>query len=166
MITIDETNIECSEISNQFQLLKPSKRPKVIAGYKISTLYDFSRLRIKPTQKPVRYRFLSKTFDDVNEWYFVYGVEIPIVTKIQKMFHNSINMNLNIDTYFDFIENHGYTCEDNFLLVRKNVYLLDIKYIDEVSDGQFSNYNELSQIVETGSKFYQTCDEIKIFIIL
>jgi len=168
MISIDETNLECSEESNFYDIYKAGRSPRVLLGYKISTIYDHNRHSISANLNPKRIRVLSKDFDDLNEWYFIYGIEVEPTVDVQHMFHNMIDLKpLDITCYYDHLEMFGLTCDENYLLSRKNIYIIDSRHLATMTDSLYTSYNELKKtMTDNKTNFYQNCDSVKIFLIV
>ena len=104
MITIDETSLECTQETCEYNIHQTGKKPRVVLGYRINTIYDHNRHEIPADLNPVRLRILSKDFDDVNEWYFIYGVDVEPTTTVKHMFHNMIDVHeMNITKYYDYL---------------------------------------------------------------
>ena len=167
MITIDETNIECCKESTQYDLHKCGRNPRLLIGYKIETKYDHDRHKINDQASPVRLRFLSRDFDNVIEWYFIYGIELPVNKKLKQLHHNIVTTdNLTIDKYYDYLELYNFSCETNFLLLRKNLYIIDNQHLPKITN-KYKTYNQLKNILmDPDVVFYQNCDDYKIFLIL
>lgn len=167
MITVDETNIECCKESEQFEVHKTGRKPRLVIGYRIETKYDHDRHKINECHDPIRLKFLSKDFDDVNEWYYIYGMDLPVNKKLTQLHHTIVTYDkLTIDKYYDYLELYGYTCEDNFLLLRKNLYIIDNRHIGSVST-KYKTYKQLVDILKDPDvAFYQNCDDYKIFFLL
>lgn len=167
MITVDETSIECCIESNQFTVHKSGRSPRLVIGYRIETKYDHDRHRIDNSVNPIRLKFLSKDFDNVNEWYYVYGVELDVNKKLQQLHHTIVTTDeLTIDKYYDYLELYDYSCEDNFLLLRKNLYIIDNEHMSKVTT-KFKSRKQLEKILKSPEvMFYQNCDDYKIFLIL
>ena len=168
MITIDETNLECSRESELYKIHKTGRSPRVLLGYKISTIYDHHRHSIPSVLNPKRVRILSKDFDDLNEWYFIYGIEVEPIVDIQHMFHNMLDIKpLDITNYYDHLEMFGFTCDENYLLSRKNIYIIDSRHLATMTNSLYTNCNELKKLMTNKkTNFYQNCDSVKIFLII
>jgi len=168
MITIDDTELDCIPERDEYTLHKTGRKPKVVIGYKLETKYDHERHHISESVDPQRIRFLSKDFNDVNEWYYVYGVVFDPTSDIQHLFHSTLTVEqLDVDMYYDFLKLFDFTCEDNYLLARKNVYVLDSRHIPHVTHDQYTSYATLKEVmISNDVSFYQNCDALKIFLIL
>ena len=167
MITVDETHIECTKESQEFEIHKAGRTPKLIVGYRIETKYDYDRHKISDRHKPTRIRFLSKDFDDVYEWYYLLGIELPVPEKLKQLHHTIVTTdNITVSDYYDYLDIHDYTCEDNFLLLRKNLYIIDNRHLDEIIP-KYKTPEALKRMLKDPNiMFYQNCDEFKIFLII
>ena len=165
MITVDETHIECLPESHEFEIFKTGRKPRLIIGYRIETKYDHDRHRISPEHDPVKLRFLSRDFDNVNEWYYIYGIEFPVNKKLTQLHHTLVTTDdLTIDKYYDYLELYDYSCTSDFLLLRKNLYIIDNQHIADITV-KYKSYDQLKQILKDPEVvFYQNCDEFKIFL--
>ena len=168
MITIDETSLECTPGSEEYEIHKTGRRPRVLIGYKITTVFDHQRHSIDPSLEPTRIRVLAKDFDDLNEWYFIYGIEIEPTTDVKHMFHNMIDIkSMDITKYYDYLEMFGYTCDENYLLSRKNIYIIDSRHLASITNSLYTNCSELKKLMTNRNmEYYQNCDSVKIFLIV
>jgi len=168
MITIDETSLECTQETCEYNIHQTGKKPRVVLGYRINTIYDHNRHEIPADLNPVRLRILSKDFDDVNEWYFIYGVDVEPTTTVKHMFHNMIDVHeMNITKYYDYLEMFGLSCDENYLLSRKNIYIIDSKHLASITGGVYTNINDLKKTMTNPNvQYFQNCDAVKIFLIV
>lgn len=167
MITVDETSIECCKESDQFEVHKCGRYPRLVIGYRIESKYDHDRHSIHAESNPVRLKFLSKDFDNVHEWYFIYGIELKPGKSLKQLHHSVVTTDeLTIDKYYDYLELFGFTCENNFLLLRKNLYIIDNHHLSKVTN-KYKSYEQLKNVLKDPEVvFYQNCDDYKIFLVM
>jgi hypothetical protein len=170
MVEIDDTDIECISAFDQFTPLKPSKSPVLLLGMTVRNSLDHDRLLIHSKYNPKRYKQLTQHFDGTNEWVCMYGVEVQPTREIKHLYHTLITLpDCDSDVYSDVVKLHGLTCEENFLLMRKNLILIDIKHLTIVTKtNQFSTFNKLREMLITNDKYpwYINWCDFKIFFIL
>ncbi len=167
MITIDETNIECCDESSLYNIHKSGRSPRLIIGYRIETKYDHTRHKINDQSNPTRVSFISRDFDNVIEWYYIYGIELSVNKTLKQLHHNIVTTdNLTIDKYYEYLELYDLTCDTNFLLLRKNLYIIDNHHLSKITN-RYKSYKQLkTMLTDPDVMFYQNCDDYKIFLIL
>lgn len=170
MVTIDDTNIECSSKFSEYYVLDKSTNPNLMLGFLIRTLYDSDRIKIKPEYNPVKIKHFTKHFDNSNEWCCVYGLSIPIEENIKYLYHTLSTLpNPSVDMYKDIIQMHGFTCDNNFLLLRKNMIVLDVKCLSDASKNtKFNTFHALREMLISQPKYpwYSNWVDFKLFLLI
>ncbi len=170
MVELDDTDIECTSDFNRFNPLKPSDGPILLLGMTVKNSLDYDRLNIRKEFDPKRYKQLTQHFDGTNEWLCMYGVELPLSREIKHLYHTLITLpSSEPDVYSDVVKLHGLTCEENFLLMRRNLILIDIKHLTTITnDDKFTTFNKLREMLITSDKYpwYINWCDFKIFFIL
>ena len=106
--TIDDTSIECCDKFNSYTPLKPSKAPVVMIGIVVKTYHDHDKVKIKRCYKPKRYKYLTKHFDDTNEWLCIYGVELNITDHLKHLYQTLLTTGSHSpEMYSDIPAFHG-----------------------------------------------------------
>lgn len=170
MVEIDDTDIECLPAFDQFVPLKPSDSPVMLLGMTVRNSLDHDRLEIRDEFKPKRYKHLTQHFDGTNEWLCMYGVELPLTRELKHLYHTLITLPVvDPDTYSDVVKLHGLTCDESFLLMRKNLILIDIKHLTTITkDAKYATFSKLREMLITSDKYpwYINWCDFKLFFIL
>ena len=168
--TIDDTSIECCDKFNAYVPLKPGKAPIMMVGILIKTYHDHDKVTIKEHYNPKRYKHLTKHFDDTNEWVCLYGVELPVSENLKHLYHTlATTPQLTAEMCIDILSLHGYTCEENYLLMRRNLIYIDIKHLEKItSNDEYNTHGELQEMLELNDKYpwYANWCDLKLFYII
>ena len=74
---------------------------------------------------------------------------------------------MNITKYYDYLEMFGLSCDENYLLSRKNIYIIDSKHLASITGGVYTNINDLKKTMTNPNvQYFQNCDAVKIFLIV
>jgi hypothetical protein len=170
MISIDDTNIECTKQFTRYTLVKKASIPYIVVGFLIKRVFDNDRLKIKPGYNPVRKKHLTKHFDGANEWCCVYGVEVDTPVKIKHLYHTLITTpSPSPELYRDIVNMHGFSCDENSLLMRQNMIVLNSKCLSEITDQvDLKTFDSLRKMMVTQPKYpwYSNWSDFKIFIMI
>lgn len=168
--TIDDTSIECCDKFNSYTPLKPSKAPVVMIGIVVKTYHDHDKVKIKRCYKPKRYKYLTKHFDDTNEWLCIYGVELNITDHLKHLYQTLLTTGSHSpEMYSDILALHGLSCETNYLLMRKNLIYIDIKHLERLTGtDQYNTHDKLQEMLELNDKYpwYINWCDLKLFYII
>ena len=169
-LTINDTDIECCDKFSLYKPLKSSGTAHLIVGIVVKTYHDHDKVVIKPEYNPVRYKLLSQRFSGVNEWLCLYGVNLEVTKNIKHIHHIlSTSTSPTIEMYTDILMSHGFTCDDNYLLMRKNLICIDNKHLDLLTDSmKLNSHEKLQQMLDHNDKYpwYVNWCDIKIFFII
>ena len=168
--TIDDTSIDCCDKFNSYTPLKPSRAPVIMIGIVVKSYHDHDKVTIKSEYHPKRYKYLTKHFDDTNEWMCVYGVELPVNTHLKHLYQTLLTItDPDPVMYTDILSLHGFTCEENYLLMRKNLIFIDIKHLEKITKiGELDTHDKLQEMLEMNDKYpwyINWCDLKLIYII-
>ena len=170
MVTIDDTNIQCTEQFTKFSVIDKHTKPLLMLGFLMKTLYDHERIKIKPEYKPIRVKHLSQHFDKSNEWSCIYGLDIPVEANIKHLYHTLITLpKPDAQMYKDILSMHDFSCNDNFLLMRKNMIVLDVKCLsDAAKNTKFNTFHALREMLVSQPKYpwYSNWMDFKLFLLL
>lgn len=170
MVTIDDTNIECVSQFTKYSVIDKHAKPTLMLGFLIKTLYDSNRIKIKSEYEPQKIKHFAKHFDGANEWCCVYGLNIPVEENIKHLYHTLITLpEPSAEMYRDVLHMHGFSCDNNFLLLRKNMIVLDVKCLSDASKNtKFNTFHALREMLIPQPKYpwYSNWVDFKLFLLL
>ena len=139
-------------------------------GFQIKTQFDYDRIQINDEYNPIYVRHLSKTAENVNEWSCLYGIDLPLPSNIRLLYHSLSNTTEDLDeeSYNDILGLYRLSCNDNYLLLRKNLFPIDVRHISTlIDDPLFEDYTTLRKllVLPEGCQWYMNWSEFKIFLL-
>lgn len=170
MVTIDDTNIECTSLFTKYSVADKHTIPTLMLGFLVKTVYDTNRIKIKPEYGPQKIKHFTKRFDGTNEWCCVYGIPIPVEANIKHLYHTIVTLpNPSAEMYRDVLKMHEFSCDDNFLLLRRNLIVLDVKCLSDASKNtKFNTFSALREMLVVQPKYpwYSNWVDFKLFLLL
>lgn len=109
---------------------KPINRGQVFIGAQINNLYDEKRIRLNNVEnhQPERYQYKSPLSETpLNLFGFTFtpkGEDTYLLSLLKEQAKQ-----IDLISYNNLLQKYGYTCEENFLLLNKNIFPVDSQYI-------------------------------------